>query len=94
MYTYTPDCACSCCAHIHHDGTCTRATGHTDDLAAPAADGSLALAQTNVFVPTNQNQRLTMNQVMTSPRKIAKGSRKVKAPMDIATMIPELIMNS
>ena len=89
IYIYTPDCACSCCAHIY--GTCTRATGHTDDLPAHAADGSLAPAQTNLFVMTNPKQRFTMNQVMTSPQKKGKGARKVKTPMDIAKMKGSLL---
>ena len=66
-------------------GTSANVQYYTDDLAAHAADSSLAPAQTN-FVTTNQKQLKIMNQVMISPRKIAKVSRKVKTPMDIAKM--------
>ena len=64
-----------------------------DDIDVHAADSFLAPAQTNLFVTTNQNKLEIMNQVMISPRKVAKVSRKVNTSMDIAKMNRKLIIS-
>ena len=71
---------------VHVYGTFANMPYYTDDLAVHAADSSLAPAQTNLFVTTNQKKLEIMNQVMISPRKIANVSKNVKTPMDIIKM--------